>query len=334
MKKVLLIGSTGQLGTKVFEKLTESGKYDTRILVREDSQYEHLKAAEPEIVFGDLSDKASIRKAVEGVDVIITTANAVAPRKKEDTFKSVDTEGYQDLISLAKEAGVKQFIYTSAYPFNDKLKHWIPLTDAKDKTENYLKGIGMNYTILQPDAFMDVYFAFMGSSLPVEGEIAPLVNRPWKFMQNFYNGVKDDIENGQIDMIGDGQARHSFIAIDNVADFLVKAIDHPDMINVTQMIGGPQALSGMEVKSIFEKVLNKPLKIKKTPAVMMKVMGNVFSLFNKPASNIFKLNYANATESSVFDTSELAEKLGVELISAEGFLNEKIEAIEKELVAK
>ncbi len=65
-------------------------------------------------------------------------------------------------------------------------------------------------------------------------------------------------------------------------------------IRHTIQFGGPEALSALEVKAIFEKVLNKSLKVKRTPAMMMKVMGNVFSLFNEGASNIFKLNYMAA----------------------------------------
>jgi uncharacterized protein YbjT (DUF2867 family) len=325
MKKILIVGATGQLGTAVFEKLAKSGQYDLRIFVRKDAKYDHLLDADPELAFGDLTDRASIESAVQGCDVIISTANAVVPRKKTDTFQSVDKQGYQDLIALARDAGVQQFIYTSVAPFRGKVAGWVPLAQAKEMTEMSLKKSGVNYTIFQPDTFMDFYFAAMGSTLPVKNEPAALVNRPWKFIQNFYNGVKNDIENGKINLIGSGNTRHSYICIDNVADFLVKSVDNPDMLNATYKIGGPESLSGLEVKTIFEKVLNKKLEVKKTPAIMMKIMGNVFSLFNEQASNIFKLNYAEATVPSVVNCQVLADELGIRLISAEEYLRQKAE---------
>lgn len=57
---------------------------------------------------------------------------------------------------------------------------------------------------------------------------------------------------------------------------------------------------------------------------MMRLMGNIFSLFNQGASNIFKLNYMAATESSQVDSTGWAKKLGINLISAEEYLDQKL----------
>lgn len=324
MKKILLIGATGQLGNKVFEKLSAEGRCNIRVLVRADSNLELLKSNNPEVFTGDLTDKESIDKAVEGCDFIIATANSVAPRKKSDTFQAVDVQGYRDLIASAGKNKVEQFIYVSAAPFPTKYTHWVPLADSKAQTETYLKNSGVTYTIFQPDAFMDVYFAFMGSNVPVQNEPAHLVNRPWNFMQQFYKGVKDDVANGKIGIIGNGLAKHSFIAVDNVADFIVKAVDNPDLFNKTIPLGGPEALSGLEVKQVFEKVLNTELKVKRTPAFMMKMLGNVFSLFSTSASNIFKLNYLNAVTSTESNCLDLARKLSIHLVTAEEYLTQKL----------
>lgn len=320
MKKVLVVGASGQLGTRVFEKLTELNQYAIRIFVREDSVYSHLAPANHEVVIGDLRDRDSIDRAVNGVDIIIATANTAAPRKKEDTFKAVDTQGYRDLIDAAKKHGVGHFIYTSILPGRGH----IPLNASKAQTEAYLIASGVPYTIFQPAAFMDVYFAFMGSTIPLKNEVAATVNRNFPFMQNFFKSVKDNIDNGMIGIIGEGTVRQNYIAIDNVADFLVKAIDNPVTINTTHLLGGPEALSALEVKAIFEKALGRPLGIKKTPALVMKLMGSIFSWINPTISNIFKLNHMGATVPGLADCRELADKLGIHLISAEEYLRTKL----------
>lgn len=324
MKKILLVGATGQLGNKVLEKLATGGKYAIRVFIREDSNLELLKPFNPEIFTGDLTDRVSIDKAMAGCDIIIATANAVAPRKKTDTFQAVDLQGYRDLIDLAGKNKISQFIYVSAFPFPGKYALWAPLAWSKAQTEAYLKHSGVPYTIFQPDAFMDVYFAFMGSTAPVKNEAAHLVNRPWKFMQQFYKGVKDNVANGKIGIIGDGHAKHCYIALDNVADFIVKAADNPDLFNMVIPLGGPEALSGLEVKQIFEKVLNKELAIKRTPAFAMKLLGSMFSLFSTPVSNIFKLNYLNAVESTESNCQEWAGKLSIRLATVEEYLTQKL----------
>ncbi len=325
MKKVLIVGATGQLGTKVFEKLAAAEDYALRILVRKDSSFDHLRTAGPEIVTGDLLDPDSIDLAVEDCDVVIATANAIIPRKKEDTFEAVDVQGYRDLIDAAKRHGVDQFIYVSANAEPSWAKE-MPLAAFKTKTENYLKASGLPYTIFQPEPFMDIYFAYMGTPIPLKDEVAPTVNRPFAFSQNFFKGIKDNIEKGKFGVIGNPQTRHSYITIDNVADFIVRSVGKKDLLNTTRKLGGPEALSGNEVKAIFEKVLNKPLKIQKTPAFLMKAMGRIFSLFNPPAANIFKMNYTLSTHSTEVDSEDLARQLSIDLTTAEEYLRSKVEA--------
>lgn len=104
----------------------------------------------------------------------------------------------------------------------------------------------------------------------------------------------------------------------------MQTVEAPEMMNKSIPVGGPEALSALEVKAVFEKVLDKPLKIKRTPAFMMKLMGIVLAPFNPAASNIMKLNYLSAVEPSVIDTSAQAKKLGIQLTTAEEFLKEKL----------
>jgi nucleoside-diphosphate-sugar epimerase len=58
-------------------------------------------------------------------------------------------------------------------------------------------------------------------------------------------------------IIGSGQNKHSFICIDDVAAFHAAAVDIPEVKNSIMNLGGPQALSMLEVVQIFEKVLGK-----------------------------------------------------------------------------
>jgi uncharacterized protein YbjT (DUF2867 family) len=326
MERILIIGATGQLGTRVFQKLAKTGRYQLRILIREDSVYDHLKSAEPEIFFGDLRDKDTVFPAVRESDIIISTANAAIPRKPTDTFLAVDVIGHRYLIDAAKEAGVKQFIYTSVNAPEGMDPDWIPIFRSKMKTEAYLKESGLNYSIFRPDAFMDVYFAFMGTDIPLRNEVAATVERPWGFMQNFFKGIKADIAHGKIDIVGDGTVKHSYVALEDVAEFIVKAIGEPEFSRATVKLGGPEALSALDLKAVFEKVLEKPLEVKQTPVFMTKMMGKLFSLFNPAISNIFKINYMGATWPTVFDTQKLAEKFSIKLTTAEAYLQNKMEA--------
>jgi uncharacterized protein YbjT (DUF2867 family) len=287
----------------------------------------------PEVLIGDLLHVSSLQEALKGIDVVITTANSAAPRKKSDTFKSVDIQGYKNLIDEAKKHSIRHFIYTSVKPVSNRFKNWIPILKSKIIIENYLKYSGLTYTIFQPDAFMDVYFTFMGTTLTIEGDEAPLVDRPFKFMQTFFKNIKNDMEKGKIGIIGDGTVKHNYITVDNTAQFIVKAIEEPEFVNKAIPLGGPEALSALEIKAVFEKVLGKPLKTKSTPAFVMKLMGNLLAPFNPAASNIMKLNYLSAVEPSVSETTALAEKLDMKLTTAEEFLEEKMAMAERKNIS-
>jgi uncharacterized protein YbjT (DUF2867 family) len=322
---VLIVGATGQLGRAIAAKLQDS-PHQVFALHRATSNLEPLREL-PNLTLreGDLRQPLSIEKALEGIDVLICTANAVVPTQKGDTFKSVDIDGVKRLIEAAKAVPVKQFIYTSALPFDHVDRH-VPLCRAKRHIERMLQASGLTYTIFQPTAFMDVHFAFMGTDLPLRGAKAASIERPFRFMNNFFNGIRDDMAaKGRFNFVGNGERKCSYISIDDTAEFHVKAVDNPKAFHRVIPIGGPENLSPLEVKSRFEAAYQKPLTPKSTPAGVMKVLSKIMAPFNIHAANIFAINYAGASVDNVAPNAvETAREFGVTLTSASAFIEEKI----------
>lgn len=208
-----------------------------------------------------------------------------------------------------------------SHPDLDKL----PISRAKRVTEARLRGSGLSYTVFRADAFMDVHFSMMGSDLPVNGAEAATVQRPFWFSTRFFQGVKDDMtKKGRAGVLGDGLARRTYVCIDDVAEFLVRAIGHPSATNAVFDIGGPEALSQNEVVRIFEKVLGKPLVAKHTPAAVFQIGRYVLAPFSPAAANIMGLNYMTIRAESLIDTTETARLFGVQLTSAEEFLRKRL----------
>lgn len=317
----LVVGATGQLGAAVVRRLADEGRR-VRALARTTSSYRHLEREGVELVFGDLRDPGSLLAACENVDAVIATANAAVPGQRGDTFKAVDGRGYRNLIEACERRGVRQFVYTSATagPLDDR----IPLLRQKRLTEKRLRESGLEYTIFRADAFMDVAFAMMGSGLPVKGAEAATVKRPFWFSSRFFNGVKDNIERkGEVAIPGSGAARRSFICVDDVAEFLVRAVGHREAHNAVFDIGGPEALSYNEVMKIYERVLGKPLRARHTPAVVFRMGLALLGPFSPAAADIMGINYLSATVDSVIATEETAKIFGVRLTGAEEFLRRK-----------
>lgn len=320
---ILVVGATGQLGTLVVRKLVERGR-SVRALVRKTSNYQHLIGDSIEVVFGDLRNAGSLDAACQNIETVIATANAAVPRESGDSFKAVDDQGYKNLIDACEQSGVRQFVYTSvlADPSFDRL----PLPRQKRNTERRLQNSSLDYTIFRADAFMDVIFTMMGSDLPLKGSEAATVERPFWFSKRFFNSVKDNIaKKGEVGVLGDGTARRTYICIDDVAEFLIRAaVDHPQSRKAIFDVGGPEAISQNEVLEIYQKVFNKPLTAKHTPALVFKFGHALLKLFSPAAANIMGLNYSTATTNSNINMSQTAKIFDVKLTSAEEFLRQKL----------
>jgi uncharacterized protein YbjT (DUF2867 family) len=324
--KILVAGSTGQLGFTIVKKLSTTN-HSVYALHRKSSDISPLKKlGNINLMEGDLTDHASLRKAVSGMDVVISTVNTAAPVRPEDNFDTVDLKGNQALIKVSKDAGVKQFIYTSAIGFGN-YDNKIPIARVKRLVEKSLIESGLNYTIFQSPAFMDIYFAFLGTDIVLKGTEVHTLNRPFKFSNNFFKGIKKDIETkNRFNYIGRGKQKVSFIAVDDVAQFHVNAVGNEKAYNRIIQIGGPEALSALDVKKIFEELMGKPLKSKPTPALVMKIMSKILGLFNKQAANIMALNYAGAKQDSIVpDANKIAGEFDVRLTSAREFIKSRLD---------
>lgn len=325
---ILIIGATGQLGFTIVQKL--SAQKTSHSVFAGHRKTSNIKPLEklPNVDFRlvDLLDSNTFGAGLNEIDIIVSTATTATPTQKGDGLKNTDESGTMALIDAAKAAGVKQFIYVSALPFS-QWETTVPLSRAKRRVESHLKQSGLSYTIIQPTAFMEVYFPFFGTTVPLRGSVVNTVSRPFKFSNDFFAGIKNDIEQKEtFNVIGKGDRKNAFISIDNVADFCVAAIDNPKAINRTIEIGGPEGLSPLDIKKIFEKLYGKPLKTKSTPPFVIRLMSKILPLFNPAAGNIMALNYAVANNDAIpRDMQKTAEEFNIKLIHPEEFLRKKFD---------
>jgi uncharacterized protein YbjT (DUF2867 family) len=223
----LVIGSTGLLGGLIVGKLVARGK-PIRVMVRQSS-----RVAGVETVVGDLKEPASLERACHNVTTVITTANS-AQRSGSDTVESVDLEGNRALIRAATNAGVRHFVFVSA-AFVD-VHHPNAFLAAKARTEEFLRASGLAWTIIAPHVFLDVWFNLLVASALAAGLPVSLVNG--------------------------GQKRHSFIAVDDVAEFTARAVDMPAAIGRHLVLGGPEALSWTDIIAKTTEILGAPVPVK------------------------------------------------------------------------
>ncbi len=110
--RVLITGATGKVGSRLVKRLALRG-YDVRALVRDPGRAAGLRAQRVEIMRGDLVDHNSLESAVKGVDAVVHCAAVFFQGESSEQAHAVNELSTERLAELARDAGVKRFLFTS-----------------------------------------------------------------------------------------------------------------------------------------------------------------------------------------------------------------------------
>jgi dihydroflavonol-4-reductase len=112
--KVFVTGATGFVGSHVARLLHEQGA-ELRLLVRATSRTENIDALPGERVMGDLTDVASLERAMQGCEFVFHVAAdyRLWTRDPREMYRS-NVEGTRNIIDAAQRAGVRRVVYTSS----------------------------------------------------------------------------------------------------------------------------------------------------------------------------------------------------------------------------
>jgi len=211
--KVLVTGGTGFVGPHVVRAIAERG-HDLKLLVRDSTRSRELPG---QPVVGEMTNTVSLQHAVEGVEAVV---QLVAIRQgKEEQFRRVMEQGTRDLVSAAKDAGVRRIVLMSALGTSEETKDLVPYYHAKWEMEQAVKGSGVDHVIFRPS----FVFGRDGGILPTFRKLAKLTPAT--------------------PIIGSGEQRIQPIWVDDVALYFAEALDKPETTNRTFDLGGPDIVS-------------------------------------------------------------------------------------------
>lgn len=109
----LITGATGTVGAAVVTELLAAGRA-VRAVVREVERARPLVPAEVELVAGDVTDRASIERAMRGVRAVFHTAGLPEQWLRDPRrFDVVNRDGSHTVGEVALAADVESFVYTS-----------------------------------------------------------------------------------------------------------------------------------------------------------------------------------------------------------------------------
>jgi dihydroflavonol-4-reductase len=111
--KALVTGATGFIGGNLVRELLQQD-YQVRALVRKGSNQRNIHNLDIDVVFGDLRDRVSLEKVLDGCDVLFHVAASYTfwtPDPK--IIYETNVQGTENILTVALSKGIKKVIYTS-----------------------------------------------------------------------------------------------------------------------------------------------------------------------------------------------------------------------------
>jgi nucleoside-diphosphate-sugar epimerase len=234
--RILVTGGTGFLGSHLVRMLLERG-HNVRALARRGSNVGKLKGAE--LVYGDLTEPDSLRRAVEGMEAVYHLA---AIRDKWGTpyqaYYAVNVRGTQNLLDAAAGC-VDKFIYSSTagvarYPGNLQADESLPYNTNGHGQYRYhhTKALAEQLTLEYARA----------------GQVPATVVRPtivygpgdtWGMMTKLVTMLSE----GRFARIGDGRNHLHLVYVDDVIKAFVLAGKSSTSVGQVYIVAGPSPIT-------------------------------------------------------------------------------------------
>ena len=278
---ILLVGATGRLGRAVAQRLLHDG-IPFRAACRNVTKAQWLGERGVEMLQMDVESGAGVREAISGASKVISCIHGLLGRSRH-SIERIDVRGQAALIDVAADAGVKRFVYISALGASPD--HPSEFWKAKARTEQHLKASKLDYVILRPSAFMDLYAHDLIGAAVMRGKTVFLLGR--------------------------GTTPRNLIAVADVADAAIKALLRDDLVGQTIPVGGWENPSEREIAALYASLSGKPLKLRTVPPFALATLAAAIAPFHAGIGHLLRLPLQLVgREDLLLDASSSVERLG------------------------
>ncbi len=196
--------------------------------LRNPSALANTPFANVETITADLYDEQSMIAAAQGMDAIAMHLPFVFDLEKA-------TQLGRNIAAAAKASSVRKIVFNTSCYVADQ-DNGNPAHDGRRAIEQAIIDSGVTYAIFETKVFMDNMIRSWNKPSIVNSSI-------------FAYPAKPDL-------------KISWICLDDVAAFMVEALQNEDLPSGRYAVGGPQALVGDEVAAILSEVAGKPITFK------------------------------------------------------------------------
>jgi len=237
MKKVVVIGGSGFIGSHVADHLSENG-YQVVIYDRSESQW---LRRDQDIVIGDVQNAEKLNEIIVGSEVVYNfAALADLNQALDQPIKTVNVNilGNLNVMDACRAHGIKRFIYASTVYVHSRKGGFYRCSKQASESyiEEYQRVYGLDYTILR-------YGSLYG---PRADETNGL-----------YRIVKSALDNGIVKYEGDAEAMREYIHVDDAARASIEALDDK-FKNESVVLTGQEPMRVIDMLKMLAEILDIP----------------------------------------------------------------------------
>lgn len=244
-RRILVLGGTGFIGGRLVEVLTRHTGARVRVLSRDLSRLSNICRYDVDVVPGDVTDGAALRKAMDGCDVVV---NCTFGRGSRETATLVNVEAVNTILTQAAQANVRRVVHlstVSAYgvPADGELTE-----DSAHKAESSFvyghtkwqgeqvgfetaKRLNLDFRVLQPTV--------------VYGPGAPSwTHNPLRMLKS-----------GQVVLVNGGTGACNAVYVDDVVQGIICAVASVNGAGERFLISGPAPSTWREFYGVYERLL-------------------------------------------------------------------------------
>jgi len=284
--RILVTGATGFVGPYVVRRLVDEGHL-VRVLERKPGSWKRAGLPSQEAVVGDVTDAASLRRAVEGQEIVVHLVAIINGRPEQ--FERVMSQATRDLVAAATAAGVQRFVLMSALGASEETKELVPYYRAKWAMELAVKGSGLEHVIIRPS----FVFGRDGGALQQFLRIAKL--------------------SPVTPIVGPGTQRIQPIWVEDVAAYFAAAVARPEAANRTFELGGPDVVTWNEFWSRLKRSAGVRRPTIHVPFGLMRLQAAVLERLPNPPVTRDQLTMLAAGD-NVVTGSDALDTFGLPLV--------------------
>jgi len=226
---ILVTGATGKQGGAVLRHLRDKG-FPVRALTRHPDKPEAraLVGHGTEVVGGDLDDRPSVARALDGVYGVYSVQS-----RPEEGVEAEIRQGIA-LADAARRENVSHLVYSSVGSADQHTG--VPHFDSKFQIEEHIRKLGLPYTIIRPVFFMDNWL-----------------------------GMRTGMEQGTLTLPLKPDTRLQMIAVEDIGAFATMAFEFPGRWQGHTLDIAGDELSMNQIAQALGRVLGEDLKYVQAP---------------------------------------------------------------------